>query len=222
LITFQNGLDNVDIIERIVSQDVKVIGGITSHGATRASPGIINHGGIGDTKIGWPDGHLDEDILNIASSFTTSGIETIISTNIKRDIWAKALVNSVINPLTALQGEENGCILREAELPKLARAIIEEGVRVANGAGHSFDIEEVFDLTMKIATDTSNNRSSMLQDIDNNRRTEIDQINGEIARIGSGSGIATPIDDALIAAVKERGSGIFDKDILNKIALLVS
>ena len=194
---------------------------MTSHGATRLSPGVVRHGGIGETKIGWPDGHLDDDILNMASIFTTSGIETIISTNIKMEIWAKALVNSAINPLTALQGEENVCILREPTLTLLARAVIEEGVKAANSAGHSFDIEEIFGLTIKIATDTSNNRSSMLQDIDNHRRTEIDQINGVIACRGKASGIPTPINDALIKAIKTREKDHIDKTIISKIALLV-
>jgi len=221
ILTFQNGLSNTETILKHLPANL-MIGGITSHGATSISDGVVKHGGIGETKIGWLDGHLDEDILKIARSFTASGIETTISTNIERDIWAKAIVNSAINSLTALQGEENGCILNEPTLTSLARAVVEEGVKVANNASHSFDIKEVFDLTMKVAEDTSNNRSSMLQDIDNNRRTEIEQINGVISRIGSSSGVATPINDALIMAVKAREKGHIDKTILNEIVLQVS
>ena len=220
ILTFQNGLGNVEAIQKL-EPDRKITGGITSHGATSISDGVVRHGGIGETKIGWPDGHLDEDLLEIASSFTASGIETTISTNIKREIWAKALVNSAINPLTALQGEENGCILNEPTLTSLARAVVEEGVKAANAIGHSFANDEIFSLTMKVANDTSNNRSSMLQDIDKDRRTEIDQINGVIASKGKASGIPTPINDALVKAIKGLEAGSLDKNIIRKIALLV-
>ncbi len=224
IITFQNGLGNVEAIERVVSPSVKVIGGITSHGATSISPGIVKHGGIGETKIGWPDGHLDEEIMGIASMFTDCGIEASISTDIRREIWAKAIVNSAINPITALQGEENGCIVREPVLSRLARAVVKEGVKVANGTGQSFGIDEVFEMTMKVVENTSDNRSSMLQDIDNHRRTEIDRINGKIISKGRESGIPTPINDALVNAVKDMETGSInssDKTILSKITLLV-
>ncbi len=219
IMTFQNGLGNVETIQKYVP-DTNIIGGITSHGATRLDPGMIRHGGIGDTVIGHLSCDDDEKIRTLADIFTASGIITTISDDIGKEIWAKAIVNSAINPITALLGEPNGAILEDPELVDLVRKIVSEGVSVGNSIGMELIRDEIINMTLNIARRTAKNMSSMLQDVEATRRTEIDHINGVIVRMGLGKGIEAKLNNALLDAVKIREKGHIDKNILKKIALL--
>ncbi len=221
IMTFQNGLGNVETIQDHVP-DTHIIGGITSHGATRLDPGMIRHGGIGDTVIGHLSCDDHENIQKVADIFTASGIITSISENIGKEIWSKTIVNSAINPITALLGEPNGAILEDPGLVDLVKKIVSEGVSVANSIGMELIRDRTIDMTLDIARRTAKNRSSMLQDVEATRRTEIDHINGVIVRMGQEKGIEAKFNNALLDAVKVRERGEIDKDIIKKIALLDS
>jgi len=206
-LSLQNGLGNEEIISKYAS---KVIGGVTSHGATFLKEGEIYHAGIGETVIGNFKGVTKKKLNEICSAFNSAGIETIVSNNIRRDIWAKVIVNAAINPLTAITRLRNGFILKISELEELMIATCKEAVKVASLAGINFSYQDLIEKTRKVAELTSENESSMLQDVKRGKRTEIDAINGAIVRIGREKGIKTPINSALTILVKgiEKGYGI--------------
>jgi len=178
-----------------------VLRGITNHGVVFIKSGEIHHAGRGETAIGETDGALTGRIKKICSMFNDVGIKTRISKNIKKDVWAKTIVNSAINPITAITCLKNGYLLKIPDLKRLMRQICLEGVKVANKSGVFFDFD-IFEETKKIAKLTSKNRSSMLQDIESRKKTEIDFINGAIVEIGKRHGIDTPLNNMLTALVK--------------------
>lgn len=178
-----------------------VLRGITNHGVVFVKPGEICHAGTGETVIGEIDGKTTERIKKIYSMFNSVGIKTGISKNIKKDVWAKTIINSTINPITAVTGLKNGYLLKIPALTRLVEQVCKEGVKVANREGVFFDFD-IFEETKKIASLTSENRSSMLQDIESGKKTEIDFINGAIAKIGKRHGIDTPLNNMLTALVK--------------------
>lgn len=162
--------------DRFSRGNIGVLRGITNHGVIFVKPGEIHHSGTGETVIGEIDGRITGGIKKICSMFNNAGIKTRISKNIKKDVWAKTIVNSAINPITAITCLKNGYLLKIPELKRLMRQICLEGVKVANREGIFFDFD-VFEETKKIAKLTSENRSSMLQDIESGKKTEIDFIN---------------------------------------------
>ena len=207
ILSLQNGLGNEEIIanslkNRVFSSgNIGVLRGITNHGVIFIKPGEIHHSGIGETVIGEIDGKKTERIKKICSMFNSVGIKTRISNDIKKDVWAKTIVNSAINPITAITGLKNGYLLKIPMLTGFMGQVCLEGVRVANKSGVFFD-SDVFEETKKIAKLTSANRSSMLQDIESGKKTEIDFINGAIAKIGKRHGIETPLNNMLTCMVK--------------------
>jgi len=96
ILSFQNGLDNIDKIGKIVDRK-QTIAGVTTHGSIFPEPGLIKHTGKGKTVLGELDGRKTERIENIVDIFNEAGIETTISKNIVKEMWAKAIVNSSIN-----------------------------------------------------------------------------------------------------------------------------
>jgi 2-dehydropantoate 2-reductase len=196
--TFPSILGKADSLSR---GNKGVLRGITNHGVIFVKPGEIHHSGIGETVIGEIDGMITDRIKKICSMFNDAGIKTMVSKDIKKEVWAKTIINSAINPVTAITGLKNGYLLKIPRLTKLMEQVCLEGVKVANASGVFFDYD-VFEKTKKIAEFTANNKSSMLQDIESRKRTEIDFINGAIVKIGKKRGLETPVNSMLTVLVK--------------------
>lgn len=201
VLTLQNGLGNVDIIGEEIGLS-KVVGGTTAHGAYMKGPGEICHAGFGKTIIGELSGKTTERISEVANIFQSVGLETEISNNILGLIWDKLIVNVGINGLTAITGLHNGELLDHPELLDIMKEAIDEGIAVAKAKNIELSSQDPYGHTLEICKNTATNKSSMLQDIINKRRTEIDMINGGILREGEKLGISTPVNGVLTNLIK--------------------
>ncbi len=201
VLSLQNGYGNIDQIAEFVDIN-NVIAGTTAHGATMLAPGHIKHAGKGETHIGWVKSKDDKRIEKIDDLFQKAGFDTVISNNVMELIWSKLIVNVGINALTAVLKLKNGELLRQQETKDLMGMAIIEAVKVAEAAGISFKQEDMVKKVMDIAFATGENKSSMLQDILNNRRTEIDTINGAIVKEGKKYLVETPVNLVLTNLVK--------------------
>lgn len=202
VLSLQNGLDNEKIISRYVNGN-KVVGGITGIGITYLEPGRIKHAGSGVTYIGlYPEGE-DAFVDRLAEIFNGSGIETDVTDNVYGHIWKKVIINSGINPITALTGLKNGEILEIDEVHPLFREVCEESTEVAlkdTELPEGDPVEEA----IKVAELTSDNKSSMLQDVQNMKKTEIECINGAVQKVGNKLGVETPYNRVLTALIKAK------------------
>lgn len=208
VLSLQNGLDNEVKIANPIGFE-RTLGGVTSHGVTFVEPGHIQHAGTGETIIGEMGGGENDRIKDIAAAFSSAGIETSVSQNIRTEIWTKGIVNAGINPLTALTGLKNGYLLSIPVLTRLLEKTCLECVQVARAQGFEINELEMIKKTKNVARLTADNKSSMLQDIEKKRRTEIDSINGRIAKIGKKRAIATPVNSTLVGLITgiEEGRG---------------
>ena len=206
VLTLQNGLGNVEAITGAAGE-VTVIAGTTSHGATLLGPARIKHAGVGETVIGKISGKTDRS-AEIAAEFSRCGLETRVSDNIAGLIWGKLLVNVGINALTALLGVTNGRLTESESTLQLMKTLVSEGEAVARARGITLPYADTFGKVVAVARATAENRSSMLQDIDRRYPTEIDFINGAVAREGARTGIPTPANrlvTLLIKSLEEKG-----------------
>ena len=199
VLSLQNGLGNVEELTRRLGAG-STIAGTTTEGATTTGPGAVIHTGCGMTWVGEMNGKLSDRCLTIQGAFRKAGFTTIISNNIKGALWAKAIVNSSINPITAITRVRNGDVDKIPELREAASEVVDEGVAVAQANGILLKPSPKFLLTRILAL-TPRNKSSMLQDIEFGRKTEIGQLNGAISRQGSLVGVSTPFNDLLTRLV---------------------
>ncbi len=210
VLSLQNGLGNEERAERILGKG-RVVGGVTSYGSLLVKPGEIEFTGKGKTYVGEMDGRLSPRIREIERIFRKAGIDTVSVDNIREKIWEKLIINSAINPLTAVSRLRNGAIKEVPHLSELARMIVEEAVDVAGLHGFKFDAEKMYSVVMEVAENTSRNRSSMLQDIERGKRTEIDEINGMIVSMGEARGYDAVINrilTSLVRGIQEGGKWI--------------
>ena len=183
VLSLQNGLDNVEKITHHLGKQ-HILAGVTTHGVFFTKPGRITHTGKGKTILGELDGQTSERLKTVVSLFNQAGIDTEMSTDITIEIWKKAIVNSSINPLTAFLGCKNGYLLENPILEKIVELICAESCRIASSEHVLVSPSEMIEMTKEVIHDTVENYSSMVQSIQQGKRTEIDSINGELLRIG--------------------------------------
>ncbi|MBW2589862.1 MAG: 2-dehydropantoate 2-reductase, partial [Deltaproteobacteria bacterium] len=200
VLTLQNGMGNADIIGEVIDPG-RIIAGTTSYGATMLGPGSIRHAGTGQTVIGIWSGIQKTGIRKITDVLNKAGIATETVDDVRSVIWAKLLVNVGINAITALTGIRNGRILDLSVTKELSRAAVKEAIEVAKAQGVKVSdntVEHVF----QVAGATSANRSSMGQDVDNKRQTEISAINGAIVREAQKLGVKVPVNQTLTTLIE--------------------
>lgn len=199
-LSLQNGLNNEDAICKRIDRE-KVLLGVTGQGATLLGLARIRHAGWGETKIGELEGGATERTNQIAQIFRGAGISTSVSLNIHNLIWEKLLVNVGINALTALTSLKNGQLLDYPETLRLMEALVSEAAEVAKRKGIRIERNPI-EKVKAVAEVTSENRSSMGQDFDYKRRTEIDAINGAVVKEAELLGISVPYNQTVTDLVK--------------------
>ncbi len=210
-VTLQNGLGNVEVVAERVGVE-RTIGGMVIIGFEVTSPGVVAVTVFGgDVLVGRPCSREgcppDGPVARLAAALAGAGIPTRTTDNIEGAIWGKALYNCALNALGAVLRVPYG----ELAAPP-AWAVIGDVVREAFAVARAEGVrlpwetpEEYLEvLESKQLPATAAHRSSMLQDLDRGRRTEIDHMNGAVARIGAARGVPTPVNAALAALVRFR------------------
>ncbi len=200
VLTLQNGMGNAETLAAALDPS-RVIGGTTSHGATFVGPGAIRHAGIGETVIGPWSSAGAAGVDAVATIFNQAGIETRVASDIRRVMWAKLFINVGINAITALTGITNGQLLDLEQTRRLSRRAVEEAMAVAEAQGIAIEGDPVAKV-FQVAQATGSNRSSMGQDLDNRRPTEIKAINGFVVRLAEQTGVSAPVNRTLTALVE--------------------
>ena len=201
VLSLQNGLDNIDKIEKIVDRRQLIVG-VTTHGAFFSEPGVVKHTGKGQTILGELNGQKTKRIESIVDAFNKAGIETIASGDIIREIWVKAILNSSINPLTTLSSCKNGYLLENPILEKIVERVCRESTNIANAYGINLSYVNMIKKTKEVIRNTSDNYSSMLQSFKKGKKTEIDSINGKLADVGKKHDVDTTMNEILTYIVK--------------------
>ncbi|MHC1725350.1 MAG: ketopantoate reductase family protein [Syntrophobacteraceae bacterium] len=199
-LTLQNGIGNWELIADVAGKEA-VLAGSTAQGATLLGPGRIRHGGNGPTYIGEPTGPSSARVERIVELFRSAGLVAESSDNVARLIWEKLIVNVGINAITGLTGIRNGFIAEMQEASNLCTSAVEEAIIIARAKGFPIGFDMV-KRVLGVSRATARNRSSMGQDVDRKKRTEIDAINGAIVRFGKEAKIPTPVNQTLTSLVK--------------------
>lgn len=199
LLSLQNGLGNLEEARAAVGEGL-ALGGVTTHGVTFVEPGHVHHAGVGYTRVGGSPGARPL-AVQVAAALTGAGLATEATDRIEGELWAKVLVNAGINPLTAITGLPNGQLLAQPGLKELMERVVREAARIAEAAGVPMPEGDPVERARLVASLTADNKSSMLQDIERGRRTEVDGICGAIVRQARALGLEAPLNAALLALV---------------------
>ncbi len=184
-VTLQNGLGNLEQL------GPRAHLGVTTMGATLLGPGHVRAGGEGPTHIAGP--------AWVAALFERAGLEAhaVGRDQVDSLLWGKLAVNCGINALTALLHVPNGELLERPHAAALLDAAANECAAVAAAAGLTLPYANAAAQARAVAAHTAANRSSMFQDILRGAPTEVEAINGAVARTGQARGVPVPVNTTL-------------------------
>ena len=192
VVTLQNGVGNVEILEHVFGKE-RILGGVTSEGATLLGPGKIRHAGQGETIIG-PAGDPNGPAGKLVSAFGQAGFKTRAVHNVSDHIWGKLIINVGINALTAITRLKNGRLPEVLGTRLVLEDAVKEAVAVATAKNIQLPYPDPLARVMQVCEATAGNLASMLQDVLKEKETEVDAINGAIVREGKALGIPTPVN----------------------------
>jgi 2-dehydropantoate 2-reductase len=124
-------------------------------------------------------------------------MEAHVTEAVEERLWAKAIANSVINPLTALWRASNGDVCKGDDRRRLISQLAGEAASVARARGVRLPFEDPVAYVESVCRATRGNRSSMLQDVEHGRPTEIESINGVLISEGKRLGVPTPVNEVI-------------------------
>ena len=199
LVSLQNGVDNA---EKLRAAGIDALSAVVYVAASVPEPARVKHVGRGDLVVGPRNARTE----NFAALFERAGVPCRISDNIDGELWTKLIWNCALNAISALGRARYGQIAASAEARKVVENVVDEVLAVAAAARIRLpgveNLKAGLAGALQIATQMSGAISSTGQDLMRGKRTEIDSLNGYIARRGAELGVATPVNHALYALVK--------------------
>ena len=126
----------------------------------------------------------EADVAECVERLNTDAFPFRAEVNIQKEIWKKAIINSVFNSICPLLDVDNGVFVRDEETADLARQLVKECITLTDRLNVGLNESEVMQQIMRISTG-SKQLISTLQDIRNGRQTEIESLNLEIARLAA-------------------------------------
>lgn len=218
VISLQNGLGNMETIRKNIHHS-SVLGGRVIFGAQVPAPGEVKITVYTQpVMIGFPDmarRHYPKALMDkaaaVAAIISRAGIPCEFTEEIEKYLWAKLLYNCALNPLGAIHGVCYGKLAEKQEWRDTMDAVVREIFEVAKAKGVSLSWQrpeeflEVF--YSKLVPDTYHHRSSMLQDIEKGKKTEIESMNGMVVKYGVETGVAVPVNENLIRLLEAKYNG---------------
>ena len=200
VVSLQNGVDNVEQIREAAG--IEALPAVVYVAASVPEPGRVKHVGRGDLVVGPRNAKTER----FAGLFERAHVSCRISENIVGELWTKLTWNCALNAISALGKAKYGQIAASEDARKVVENIVKELLAVAHAANIQLpgleDFTAALSGALKIATQMSGAFSSTAQDLNRGKLTEIDSLNGYIARRAAELGVPAPLNHALYTLVK--------------------
>lgn len=179
-----------------------ILGCVVHAAAEVTQPGVVNHTAGRLFILGEPDRTKSARAERLVAAMNAAGFEARVADDIRVEVWTKLVGNLSYNPVAALALAQMNDIHASEALLALIRAMMEEGMRVAEAYGVRIPVtvEERIAIAKKLA----GAKISMHQDVEKRRPLEVDAIVGAVVELARKAAVATPMIDAVHALIAER------------------
>jgi len=206
VVSLQNGVENAATIARHVA--ATVVPAVVYVATAMPEPGLVRHHGRGDlvvgalTRGGASEPALRQRLDALVTVFAGAGVPVRISADVIAELWSKLMVNCAYNAISGLAQASYGELVALAPIRELQRTVVSEVVALAAAEGVDLQLAASLEAMERIAPAMPAQLSSTAQDMALRKPSEIEHLNGFVARRGRELGIATPANQALYALVK--------------------
>jgi 2-dehydropantoate 2-reductase len=210
VVSLQNGVANADALAEVLDQ--VVLASVVWVGTSMEGPGVVRHHGRGTLELGVTRACASrpgarERARDVAAMFERAGVGCPVVDDIEATLWSKLIVNCALNAVSALGRARYGRMAAEPAIHEMIDTVVHETVAVARASGVALDADAMIASVWRTVGAMPAQYSSTAQDILRGKPTEIDMLNGYVARRGRELGVATPVNRALHALVKLREAG---------------
>jgi 2-dehydropantoate 2-reductase len=197
-LTLQNGAGNLETLAEFLGEERAALG-VTTLGANLLAPGCVHPAGEGVIAL-----QTHPRLAPPADLLRAAGFHVEETPDAAGLLWGKLVINTAINPLTALLNCSNGELAASHAGRQLMQDVAAETAAVAAALGVRLPYADAREQVAGVAARTAANHSSMLQDVRRGAPTEIDAICGAVAAAAQRAGVPAPLNRALWLLVKAR------------------
>ena len=185
MVSLQNGVENAQWLADALEQ--VVLAAVVWVGAYMNGPGIVRHAGRGDLQLGIARASLHRAgaatrVRDVAAMFDRAGVACPVADDIEAALWSKLIVNCAFNAISAVGRARYGRMARDPATRVLMEAAVREALAVARASGVTLDDDAMLASVWRTAEALPTQYSSTAQDILRGKPTEIDMLNGLVAR----------------------------------------
>jgi 2-dehydropantoate 2-reductase len=202
VLSLHNGVDNVGRIR--AAGGFEALPAVVYVAAAMTGPGCVKHTSRVDLIVGDPTGGRRGELDHLAALLAAAGVPCVVSDDIEAELWTKMSMNCAYNAVSALGRARYGRVAKHPHAREVLRLAVEETAAVARASGVHLQGAILVGAAFRLGEAMSEATSSTAQDIRRGRRTEIDSLNGDVARRGAELGVPTPVNRTLHALVKLR------------------
>lgn len=201
-LSLQNGLGNAEVLGAYFGDENTWIG-TTDFPADMTSLGHLHTSAGGRVRVGKLRENGDLRSHTLVEVLERAKLKATFESSIWPVIWEKVIFNTAMNTLSAVTGQTVGQMGRSSNARTLVSQITDEGLAVAAAQGIIVPKDELEGIIENAFAHHDEHKTSMLQDREAGRRTEIDFIGGAVARQGAEAGVSTPVLSTLVAIVRD-------------------
>ena len=201
-LTLQNGVGNIETLVEVLGKE-RVLAGLSFQSGDLVEPGLVRHTNNGPTYLGELDRSRTARLAEIEALFANAAMNPVLVDDIIATIWSKFVHNCGINALCAITGLRPGQMREVPELDAFQTDIIQEAVALVRAKGVTLPDADPVSVIKEYCSHKFH-RPSMMQHLDRGQRTEIDALNGYVARESARMGLSAPCNDALTRLMKGR------------------
>lgn len=207
VVSFQNGVDAIDVLTRHFGRE-RVIGGIAHIAAAIDRPGVVRHNGtLQRLTFGELDGRRSARIEQLHAMCRTAGINAVVADDIERAVWEKFVFLVGLSGLTTLVRLPIGPIREDADTRALLASVMREATAIGRTKGVKLDADIAEKQLAFVDGLPYEMIASMLGDLRRGNRLELPWLSGAVVRLGQTLGIDTPANRFVYTALKLHAEG---------------
>ena len=201
ILSLLNGIDSEEVIGRELGIPLPLYSFVVETDAGRRGDDI-EYQTLGTIVFGEPrNTTISPRVAAVRELFERTGIPCRVPEDMLRALWWKFMLNVGVNPTSAIMGAPYGVFQKNPEARQCVRMACREVLDIARQAGISLaeqDIDAIFPIIDRLSPEK---KTSMLQDVEAGRKTEIEMFAGTVVEQGRHYGIATPVNELLLNMV---------------------
>ena len=202
ILSVMNGLESEEIIGRACGMDKLVYAVAVGIDAVREA-GVFSFANRGKIifGVGAPEG-TDRRVARLQEALNRAGIPCQVPPDIMRSLWWKFMINVGINQASAVLGAPYGVFQSSPDAMALMRMLMEEVIALAQITGIDLSAEDLDEWCRILAGLSPGGKTSMLQDMEAGRKTEVEIFAGKVVSLGLRHHVPTPVNAAVLRIIK--------------------